>query len=45
MLTDEELQWLNDYHAHVNEALAPLLDEEHRQWLKEMTSPLKKDEV
>ena len=45
MLTDEELQWLNDYHAHVNEALAPLLDEEHRQWLKEMTSPLKKDEA
>lgn len=45
MLTDEELQWLNDYHAHVNEALAPLLDEEHRQWLKEMTNPLKKDEA
>ena len=40
LLTDEELQWLNDYHARVYEELSPLLDEAHRLWLQEATAPL-----
>ena len=37
MLTDEERQCLNAYHAMVYERLAPLLDDDHRLWLKEKT--------
>lgn len=34
MLTTEERQWLNDYHARVCETLLPLLsDDAERQWL------------
>lgn len=40
MLNDEELTWLNDYHRLVYEKLSPMLDEEHRTWLKEKTAPL-----
>ena len=40
LLTDEELQWLNGYHARVYEELSPLLDEAHRLWLQEATAPL-----
>ena len=38
LLTDEERQWLNDYHAHVYNVLAPHLDEEDREWLRKVTS-------
>ena len=34
MLTDEERQWLNDYHQMVYDRLAPYLNDEERQWLK-----------
>lgn len=38
MLTPEERQWLNTYHAHVREVLTPLLaDAEERQWLANAT--------
>lgn len=40
MLNDEELTWLNNYHRHVYEKLSPMLDEEHRTWLKEKTAAL-----
>ena len=40
MLTDEELQWLNDYHRMVYERLAPHLDDDHRLWLDNACSPL-----
>ncbi len=40
MLTPEEVEWLNDYHATVYKALAPLLDEEHRVWLQEKTKSI-----
>lgn len=36
-LSAEERTWLNGYHATVYEKLAPALDQEHRQWLKEHT--------
>lgn len=40
MLSSEELDWLNRYHAEVYDKLAPLLDEEHRAWLKRETAAL-----
>ncbi|MCQ2551115.1 MAG: M24 family metallopeptidase [Clostridia bacterium] len=35
MLTDAELNWLREYHQRVYTALAPHLDEDEKQWLKE----------
>ena len=37
LLTEEERQWLNGYHRHVYETLAPHLGDEDRQWLKACT--------
>lgn len=37
MLTDDEVVWLNDYHKRVYDTLSPLLDEEHRRFLKAAT--------
>lgn len=37
MLTSEDTACLNAYHAMVYERLAPLLDDEHREWLREKT--------
>ncbi|MEM6780260.1 MAG: aminopeptidase P family protein [Pseudomonadota bacterium] len=34
MLTQDELDWLNAYHAHVYKTLSPFLDEEHQNWLE-----------
>ncbi|AIL13026.1 hypothetical protein IM40_05130 [Candidatus Paracaedimonas acanthamoebae] len=41
LLTDPEIKWLNDYHQEVYEKLSPLLEIEVREWLKEITRPLK----
>lgn len=42
MLTPEERQWLNAYHARVREALLPLLPTEtERQWLEKATEMIK----
>jgi Xaa-Pro aminopeptidase len=40
MLTQEELAWLNAYHARVRDALSPGLDAPTRQWLGAATAPL-----
>lgn len=40
MLTNDELSWLNDYHRTVYNTLAPHLDSEHTEWLKDATKPL-----
>ncbi|MCF0202570.1 MAG: aminopeptidase P family protein [Bacteroidaceae bacterium] len=40
MLDKEEIAWFNRYHQTVYDRLAPYLDEEHRQWLREATAPL-----
>jgi len=37
MMTEEEKQWLNDYHKDVYTKLSPYLNEEEKQWLKEET--------
>ena len=40
MLTDEERQWLNDYHRMVYDRLSPHLSDDERLWLQAATSPL-----
>jgi Xaa-Pro aminopeptidase len=40
LLTEGERAWLNDYHARVRAAVAPLLDEETRAWLERATQPV-----
>ncbi|MGI6095616.1 MAG: aminopeptidase P family protein [Lachnospiraceae bacterium] len=41
MLSSKELAWLNEYHRQVYEKVAPLVNEEERQWLKEATAEIK----
>jgi len=43
MLSAEQLQWLNDYHATVWRTLSPRLTEEEKKWLRQATEPLKKN--
>ena len=41
LLTDEELRWLNGYHAETRDKLLPLTeDAEVRTWLRRATAPL-----
>ncbi|CAM3846656.1 putative Xaa-Pro aminopeptidase P [Pseudomonas reidholzensis] len=40
LLSQEELAWLNDYHAQVRARLAPLLKGEALAWLETRTAPL-----
>lgn len=41
MLTETEVEWIDNYHATVRERLLPRLhDEADRNWLKEATKPL-----
>lgn len=35
LMTNKEVDWLNNYHQRVFEALSPQLDEEHKAWLEE----------
>ena len=41
MLLDEEIAWLNQYHQHVDDTLAPHLDAEETAWLKNACAPIK----
>ena len=40
MLSDRELQWLNDYHARVLALIGPQLDGDDRAWLERQCAPL-----
>lgn len=41
IMSEAEIQWLNNYHAHVRESLLPMLTEEaDRQWLINKTQTL-----
>jgi Xaa-Pro aminopeptidase len=40
LLNDQEVTWLDAYHARVREALGQRLPEDVRDWLEERTSPL-----
>lgn len=40
IMTDEEIDWLNDYHAMVRARLLPFLNAEEADWLTRKTHPL-----
>ena len=40
MLSDRELQWLNDYHAEVLALIGPQLEGEDKAWLERQCAPL-----
>ena len=40
LLTDDEIAWLDAYHARVQNEIAPALDAETRAWLLDATAPL-----
>ena len=40
MMTQEELEWLNDYHQHVFDTLSPYLNADEREWLSDACAPL-----
>ncbi len=40
IMTDEEIEWLNNYHRQVREALTPYLNEEEAAWMAEKTREL-----
>jgi Xaa-Pro aminopeptidase len=40
LLDDEEIGWLDAYHARVRETLTPLVDRETAGWLAEVTRPI-----
>lgn len=43
LMTERELEWLNEYHRKVYAALAPEMEEEELVWLREMTAELTSD--
>ncbi len=40
LMNDSDIQWLNDYHKHVYEQVAPLVSERARKWLEKKTQPI-----
>ncbi len=40
IMSDKEIQYLNDYHKLVYEKIATFLDEEEKNWLRDVTRPL-----
>lgn len=40
LMTEEEIAWLNQYHAKVYETLSPLLEQGEAEWLKEACSEI-----
>ena len=40
LLTEDEINWLNNYHQKVEQALSPHLTSAEKQWLQEACSPL-----
>ena len=40
IMTDEEIEWLNNYHAKVRARLTPLLSPEEAAWIEKKTEPL-----
>lgn len=42
LLSEEEIEWINNYHKMVYDRLSPLVDEEEKAWLAEKTSPISK---
>ena len=40
LLDDEEIAWLDGYHARVRETLTPLVDPDTAHWLGAATAPI-----
>jgi Xaa-Pro aminopeptidase len=40
LLEDDEIAWLDGYHARVREIIAPLVDRDTAGWLEQATAPL-----
>ncbi|PIV80780.1 hypothetical protein COW53_07855 [bacterium CG17_big_fil_post_rev_8_21_14_2_50_64_8] len=40
LMSRDQIEWLNAYHARVYRELAPRLDKDHKVWLKKATRPL-----
>jgi Xaa-Pro aminopeptidase len=40
LLTPEERNWLNDYHARVLEVVGPQMEGEAKSWLNQACAPL-----
>lgn len=40
IMTDEEIEWVNNYHTTVRTRLTPLLNSAERTWLEKKTQPL-----
>ena len=45
MITDEEIAWLNTYHEYVYTALSPFLNAEEREWLRNETRAIQREQV
>ena len=43
IMSEEEIKYLNDYHAEVYSKLSPMLSEDEKEWLKKETSPIVKN--
>ncbi|SNY76981.1 aminopeptidase P family protein [Enterobacter sp. CC120223-11] len=41
LLSEEEKQWLDDYHQQVRDTLSPLVDSDARPWLFAATAPIR----
>ncbi len=41
LLSEEEKQWLDDYHQLVRDTLSPLVDSDARPWLFAATAPIR----
>jgi len=42
MMSDEDIDWLNNYHKRVYDTLAQKLDENEREWLSRKCAKLKR---
>lgn len=40
IMSDEEINWVNEYHKTVYDRLAPLMEADEREWLAAATAPL-----
>lgn len=45
LMDDDEISWLNDYHAQVAREIGPHLDPDELIWLQEACAPLKKPDA
>lgn len=40
LMTPEEIEWVNSYHADCRNVLAQYLNEQQMEWLKKATEPI-----